>query len=274
VGVVGAGAWGTALAALAARAGRRVTLWAHEREVAEAIAQRRENPAFLAGAALPEGVRATAEFQDLEETEALMIVAPAQFLRAVLTDLVAVLGDARPLALCAKGLERDTGKLMSQVARETAPAAPVAVLSGPSFAADVARGLPTAVTLAADDAAVGGRWIATLGGPRFRPYLSDDVLGAELGGAVKNVLAIACGVVEGRGLGESARAALIARGFAELQRLAAAMGARPQTLGGLAGLGDLILTCGSRQSRNMSLGVALGEPAWWTSWRAAPSRPR
>lgn len=258
VAVIGGGAWGTALAALAAGNGVDTLLWALEPETAEAINGRRENPLFLPGVSLPETLRATSELTATAGRDAYLFVSPAQYARPVLETLRDIAPPKSPLALCSKGIERSTGKMLTDVLAESWPDARAAVLSGPSFARDVAIGMPTAVTLAAADPELGGRWMATLGAPHFRPYLSDDLIGAELGGAVKNVLAIAAGAVEGRGLGDSARAALIARGFAEFQRLGLAMGAKPETMAGLSGLGDLILTATSRQSRNMSLGLELG----------------
>ena len=259
VAVIGAGAWGTALAALCARGGVRTTLWAREESVARAVNDTGENPAFLPDVKLPRGIIATHDLGMAADCEAILFVVPAQFARAVLVELKIVAADDAPIALCSKGVERDTGLLMTEVLAAVWPHARPAVLSGPSFAKDVARGLPAAVTLACADAALGARWAATLSGPTFRPYLSDDLTGAELGGAVKNVLAVAAGAVDGKGLGESARAALIARGFAEFQRLGEALGAKTQTMTGLSGLGDLILTASSAQSRNMSLGVELGK---------------
>lgn len=259
VGIVGGGAWGTALAAVAVRAGRDTVLWAREAEVVEDVNIRHENRLFLPGIVLPEGLRATADMADLADREALLAVAPAQHMRAVAREAAPHLAPGCPLVVCAKGIERATGKPISEVLAETLPGHPVAILSGPTFAAEVARGLPAAVTLACADAALGARLAAAIGLPTFRTYLSDDVIGAQIGGAVKNVLAIACGVVAGLGLGENARAALIARGLAEMTRLGVALGARRETLTGLSGVGDLILTCSSEQSRNMSLGKALGE---------------
>lgn len=256
IGVIGAGAWGTALAQTAAADGAPVLLWAHEGAVAQTINETRENPPFLPGIALSPSVRATNVLADMADADALLVVTPAQHLRAVLEQ--APVG-GRPLILCAKGIEGGTGLLMSQVAAQLHPSAPIAVLSGPTFAHEVARGLPTAITLACEDAAIGGALAARLARPAFRPYLSDDVTGAEIGGAVKNVLAIACGVVDGAGLGQNARAALIARGFAEMSRFGLALGARAETLAGLSGLGDLVLTCSSTASRNFSLGKGLGE---------------
>ncbi|MHA7871432.1 MAG: NAD(P)H-dependent glycerol-3-phosphate dehydrogenase [Hyphococcus sp.] len=259
IAVIGGGAWGTALAHLCAQNGVGTTLWAREPEVADAIRSGGENTFFLPGVRLCPDLKATASLSVVEDAEAILFVAPAQHARAVLDEVKVFARDDAPIALCSKGVERSTGLLMTEVLAEVWPAAQPAVLSGPSFARDVALGLPTAVTLACPDDALGARWAATVAAPHFRPYLSTDLTGAELGGAVKNVLAIAAGVVEGRGLGESARAALIARGFAEFQRLGVALGADPRTMAGLSGLGDLILTASSRQSRNMSLGVALGE---------------
>ena len=258
--VVGGGAWGTALATLLADTGKPTTIWAREAEVVDSINTAHENSLFLPGVALSKNLSATGTLEDARTTEALLFVVPAQFARATLSVLREVVGmAAMPVALCCKGIERDTGKLMTDVLGEAWPEAIPAVLSGPSFAADVARGLPTAVTLACSDPALGQRWLCSISARNFRPYLSDDLIGAELGGSVKNVLAIACGIVEGRGLGESARAALMARGFAEFQRFGMAMGAKAQTMAGLSGLGDLILTCSSRQSRNMSLGYEIGQ---------------
>jgi glycerol-3-phosphate dehydrogenase (NAD(P)+) len=258
LGVIGGGAWGTALAQVAAAEGEEVRLWAREPEVVEAINESQENTIFLKGVKLAESIRATGDLGDLGACEAFLIVAPAQHLRSVLGGLSAA---GRPLVLCAKGIEDGTGLLMHEAAREVQPESPIAVLSGPTFAHEVAAGLPTAVTLAVENRALGQRLAARIARPHFRPYLSDDVAGAEVGGAVKNVLAIACGVVEGRRLGLNARAALISRGFAEMTRFGLAKGARAETLAGLAGLGDLVLTCSSTSSRNFSLGVGIGEGA-------------
>ena len=258
IGVIGAGAWGTALAQTAARAGRDVTLWAFETDVVAAINEKRENTVFLPGVSLDPAVAATSALSNLDACDAVLAVAPAQHLRRVLEGFAPYVRPGLPLALCAKGIERESLKLMTQVLAETAPGALPAVLSGPSFAIDVAKGLPTAVTLACEDETVGLALIDALGTARFRPYLAGDLIGAEIGGAVKNVLAITCGISEGRGLGKSAHAALISRGFAEMTRLALALGAERETLAGLCGLGDLVLTCSSPQSRNMSCGMALG----------------
>lgn len=258
IGVIGAGAWGTALAQSCAQAGRQVTLWAFEPDVAEAINTRHVNSAFLPDVPLNHGVRATSDPANLAACEAFLLVAPAQHARATLARFAEVIRHGAPVLLCAKGFERGTLALMTEVLADTVPHAVPAVLSGPSFAIDVARGLPTAVTLACSDETLGEALMAAVGSPSFRPYFSDDLIGAEAGGAVKNVLAIAAGVVEGKDLGKSAHAALIARGFAEMTRLGEALGGRRDTLAGLCGLGDLVLTCSSPQSRNMSCGMALG----------------
>ena len=257
IGVLGAGAWGSALANLAARAGRRVTLYARDPRVAEKIAQNRESPK-LPGVALETPVTVTGRLE-VSDADALLIAVPAQAMRSVASMLAPALRDGTPVIACAKGIERRTGRFMTKVIAECVQQARPAILSGPSFAADVARGLPTAVTLAAADEALASALAHALGSPTFRPYHSTDVRGVEIGGAAKNVLAIAAGIVEGRRLGPSAAAALVTRGFAELVRFGRAFGARPETLTGLSGLGDLILTCSSRQSRNFSVGIALGE---------------
>jgi glycerol-3-phosphate dehydrogenase (NAD(P)+) len=254
IAVIGGGAWGTALAQVMA-AQEDIILWAREPEVVAGINAARENSLFLPGIKLHDRIRATATIGELAAANVWLVVAPAQHLRNVLT---ACPLDHRPtLVLCAKGIEAGSLKLMAEVATDVTDA-PVAVLSGPTFAAEVARGLPTAVTLAVEDAAQGEALVHRLARPSFRPYLSDDITGAEIGGAVKNVLAIACGVVEGAGLGLNARAALIARGFAEMTRFGLARGARAETLAGLSGLGDLVLTCSSPNSRNFTLGLGIG----------------
>lgn len=261
VGVIGAGAWGTALAAACARAGRNVTLWSRKREVIQAINTTRENAVYLPGIRLPDGVIASDDLAEIAQADLVLAVAPAQHTRGILTSFSAHATPGQKVLLCAKGVEQNSLKLMSEVLAETVPQAVGAVLSGPSFASDVARGLPTAVTLACIDAALGRQIAGAIATATFRPYLTTDIVGAEVGGAVKNVLAIACGVAEGRVLGRSAHAALVTRGFAEMSRLGAALGALPETLTGLCGLGDLVLTCSSPQSRNMSLGMALGAGA-------------
>ena len=259
IAVVGAGAWGTALAQVAASAGRAVTLWAREAELVQSVNTAHENDIFLPGIALDKSIRATGDLREAAEADALLMVTPAQHMRRVLEELAPHVADGKPVVLCAKGVEQSTHLLLTEVLAEAMPRAMPAVLSGPSFAAEVARGLPTAVTLACEDEAVAEALTHAIGITTFRPYYSSDLVGAELGGAVKNVLAIACGIVEGKKFGDSARAALTTRGFAELTRLGLAMGARAETLMGLSGLGDLILTCNSTKSRNMSLGMALGE---------------
>ena len=256
IGVVGGGAWGTALAQVAADGGEEVLLWALEPDVVASINQTGANPHYLPNVELSPSIRATGQLADLSDRDTFLLVTPAQHLRGVAGRLPA---DGKTLVLCAKGIEENSGQLMHEVAAEAQPRAAFAVLSGPTFAHEVAAGLPAAVTLACHDARLGASIAARLARPHFRPYLSDDVTGAEIGGAVKNVLAIACGVVEGRGLGLNARAALIARGFAEMTRFGLAKGGRAETLAGLAGLGDLVLTCSSESSRNFSLGKGLGE---------------
>lgn len=256
IGVIGAGAWGTALAQVAAADGKDVRLWAYEADVVEAVNATHENSLYLPGLRLSRTIHATGSLADLADRDALLVVTPAQHLRPILAQLPP--GET-PLILCSKGMEASTRMLMSEVAASVHPRAPIAVLSGPTFAHEVAAGLPTAVTLACEDGALGVALATRIARPTFRPYLSDDVIGAEIGGAVKNVLAIGCGVVEGAGLGLNARAALISRGFAEMTRFGLAKGARAETLGGLSGLGDLVLTCSSTNSRNFSLGKGLGE---------------
>jgi glycerol-3-phosphate dehydrogenase (NAD(P)+) len=260
IGVIGGGAWGTALALAAARAGRRVTLWARESEVVDAIATDRQNRMFLPGVELPASIWPTGNLADAAQAQALLLVSPAQHARPLLAALAPGLPATVPVAVCAKGIERGTGKLMSEVLAEFLAARQIAILSGPSFARDVAIGLPTAVTIAGQ-IQIAQRLQASLGHGSFRPYASDDVTGAALGGAAKNVYAIACGIVDGMGLGESARAALLARSFVELRRLGEALGARSDTLMGLSGLGDLVLTATSPTSRNFSFGLAIGKGA-------------
>jgi glycerol-3-phosphate dehydrogenase (NAD(P)+) len=257
VGVLGAGAWGTALAQMLASDGREVLLWAREPELVGEINERRSNSLFLPGAQLGETIRATGDVADLAACEVLLAVTPAQHLGAVLAGLPR---NPRDLVLCSKGIEAGSGRLMNEVASAAMPGSQIAVLSGPTFAHEVAAGLPTAVTLACGGGpAQWERLSPVIARKAFRPYYSDDLTGAEIGGAVKNVLAIACGVVEGLRLGQNARAALIARGYAEMLRFGEALGAERDTLAGLCGLGDLVLTCSSTSSRNFSLGKALGE---------------
>ena len=240
-------------------AGLDTLLQAREPDVVESIRERRTNEAFLPGVTLDDHVHVTTELADLAASDLILAVPPAQFMRATMTAFAPHYRPGVPIILCSKGIERGSLKMMTEVLAETIPDATVAVLSGPSFAADVSRGLPTAVTLACEDTALGEALMQALSAPGFRPYLATDLIGAEAGGALKNVLAIACGIVEGRGLGRSAHAALITRGFAEMTRFAVALGAEAETVAGLCGLGDLVLTCSSPQSRNMSLGLALGQ---------------
>jgi len=257
LGVVGAGAWGTALAQMLASGGHDVLLWVLEPELVEEINSRHTNTPYLPSARLAESVHATGDFAEMAACDILLMVTPAQHLGRVLERMPSY---PRDLVLCSKGIEAATGRLMNEVARVAAPEAEIAVLSGPTFAHEVAAGLPTAVTLACGGGEEQWRRLSpAIARPAFRPYYSDDLVGAEIGGAVKNVLAIACGVVEGLKLGQNARAALIARGYAEMQRFGEALGARAETLAGLCGLGDLVLTCSSTSSRNFSLGKALGE---------------
>ena len=257
IGVLGAGAWGTALAQMLASDGTEVLLWALEPELVEEINTNRSNSLYLPSANLAPSIRATGDVAEAAACGILLLVTPAQHMGKVLADFPAF---PRDLVLCNKGIEAGSGRLMAEVARDAAPKSEIAVLSGPTFAHEVAAGLPTAVTLACSGGeAQWERLSPAIARPSFRPYFSDDLVGAETGGAVKNVLAIACGVVEGLGLGQNARAALIARGYAEMQRFGEALGARRETLSGLCGLGDLVLTCSSTSSRNFSLGKALGE---------------
>ena len=258
IAVIGAGAWGTALAEVAARAGE-VTLWAREPEIAAEISVERENAVFLPGIRLDSKIRATSDLSAAAAAEAVLLVVPAQFLRAVARDMAKFLPVHVPVVLCAKGIEATSGALMSEVAAEALPDHPLAVLSGPSFAHEVAKGLPAALVVASTTQGLAETMASRLARPTFRLYVSDDPVGAEIGGAVKNVLAIAAGIVEGAGLGDNARAAMITRGLAEMIRLGSALGARPETLTGLAGLGDLVLTCTGASSRNHRLGVALGK---------------
>jgi glycerol-3-phosphate dehydrogenase (NAD(P)+) len=258
IGVVGGGAWGTALAIAAARAGRQVTLWEHDAANAEQLARKRES-LFLPGVRIDDAITVTRDAAAVAQAPALLLVVPAQAMRKVVTALAPAVAPHTPLVVCAKGIEAGTHAFMSDIVAACAPQAVPAILSGPSFAADVARGLPTAVTLAAGEEATAAALAQALGSATFRPYHSSDVRGAEIGGAAKNVLAIGAGIVAGRQLGASATAALITRGFAELTRFGRAFGARQETLTGLSGLGDLVLTCSTPQSRNFSFGHALGK---------------
>jgi glycerol-3-phosphate dehydrogenase (NAD(P)+) len=259
VGIIGGGAWGTALAQVGARAGLSVRIWALEAEAVAAINETNENSLWLPGVPLEPEIVATTNLSDLGDSDLILAVPPAQHMRGTLAKFAPEAKPGLPVVLCSKGFEQGSLKMMTEVLAETLPQARPAVLSGPSFAAEVARGLPTAVTLACPDEALGRELAEAIATPTFRPYLADDVIGAEVGGAAKNVLALACGIVEGKGLGRSAHAALITRGFAEMTRLGVALGAKAETLAGLCGLGDLVLTCSSPMSRNMSTGIALGE---------------
>jgi glycerol-3-phosphate dehydrogenase (NAD(P)+) len=259
IGIAGGGAWGTALAQMLSTAGRDVLLWAYEPETVTAINETHTNPTFLPGITLDEGIRATSKLAGIAAHDIILMVTPAQHTRAVASEIARLVPDERPVVLCSKGIEQRTRELMSRVLFEAMPQALPAVLSGPSFAAEVARGLPAALTLACAEQYLGRALSEALGRDTFRLYWSDDVIGAQIGGAVKNVLAIAAGIVAGRKLGANAHAALVTRGFGEMVRFGTALGGHAVTLTGLSGLGDLILTCGSAQSRNMSLGIALGE---------------
>ena len=260
VAVIGGGAWGTALACVARRAGNDTILWARNEAVVAAIKAGDGNPLYLKDVPVEHGITATSDITEAcTLADIVLLVVPSQFMRQVTAQMAPAIQDDTPTVLCAKGIERHSGALMSEVLSETIPRAMIAILSGPTFAREVACDLPTAVTLACPYADRNAHLAAALGSARFRPYLSDDVVGAEIGGAVKNILAIACGIVTGRELGNNARAALITRGLAEMGRLSQAKGGRPETLMGLAGIGDLTLTCNAMQSRNFSLGTALGE---------------
>ena len=258
VAVLGGGAWGTALALTCARAGRNVTLWEYEPGNAASLEKKRESR-FLPDVRIDNEIKVTRDLGDTANSDAILLVVPAQAVRSVVTSLASLVAKHTPLIACAKGIEHGTHKFMTEIIAECAPVAVPAILSGPSFAADVARGMPTAVTVAASDGKIARDLAHALSAGTFRPYHSTDVRGVELGGATKNVLAIAAGIVTGKGLGASASAALTTRGFAELVRFGKACGARTETMMGLSGLGDLILTCGTPQSRNFSCGVALGK---------------
>ena len=259
VHVIGAGAWGTALAIVARKGGNDVLLWTRQADHADALNRERSNAKYLPGITLPSGIVASSDLARAADADILLLVAPAQHVRETLGALKPFLTPETVLVMCAKGIEQDSGRLMSEVMQEVTPENPAAILSGPNFAREIAMGLPAAATLAVADRDMGTALVKAIGLPAFRPYLTDDVIGAQIGGAVKNVLAIACGVVSGGKLGENARAALITRGMAEILRLGDRLGARAETLMGLSGLGDLVLTCSSPASRNFSLGAALGQ---------------
>ena len=259
IGVIGAGSWGVALAQLCASAGTPTVLWARRSDAAEEIMRDRRS-AYLPDVPLHDGIEASADPAILSRAGTLLCVVPVQATRETLSMLSPHLSSAAPIVICSKGVERGTGALPTEIVASVL-SNPLAVLSGPSFAADVVRGLPTAVTIAAPTIAEAETLQRQLGTQSFRPYASNDVIGAQVGGAIKNVLAIACGIVVARKLGESARAALVARGAAEMTRLALALGARAETLAGLSGMGDLVLTCGSDRSRNFAAGLKLGDPS-------------
>jgi glycerol-3-phosphate dehydrogenase (NAD(P)+) len=259
IGIIGGGAWGTALAQNFANAGKDVLIWAREEDVVTSINNNHENTVFLSGVKLHENIKATGSLTVAAKADVLLIVTPAQHLRATLESIKAELTETKPIVICAKGVEINSGLLLSQIAEEAAPKSPIAILTGPTFAAEIARGLPSAVTLAMKDKAEAEKLAEILNSRSLRMYASDDIIGAQIGGAVKNVIAIACGVIEGKKLGDSARAALVTRGLAEIARLGSALGAKKETLMGMCGVGDLILTCSSMQSRNFSLGYALGQ---------------
>ncbi|MEC5289763.1 NAD(P)H-dependent glycerol-3-phosphate dehydrogenase [Aurantimonas sp. C2-6-R+9] len=257
--IVGGGAWGTALGCLYARAGHHTVLYARDAETVAGINRDRLNPRYLPEIDLPDSLAATSDpAEALAGADIVLFVVPAQSLSVATAELDGLVPPGALAVLCAKGIERGTGRFASQIFSQAQPAQPLAVLSGPSFAADVARGLPTAVTIAAGEPALADRAARLLSTETFRCYAASDVVGVEAGGALKNVLALAAGAVVGRGLGASAQAAIITRGFVELRRLGAALGGQPETLMGLSGLGDLVLTCSSPQSRNFAYGMALG----------------
>lgn len=258
IAVIGAGAWGTALAQSFANSGRDVLIWAREPEVVESINNSNENELYLKDIPLNAALKATGNKDDLTVCDLFLFVVPAQHIRSAMTDFKDIIKD-KPFIICAKGIEIETGHLMSEVVEEVIPGAQVGFLSGPTFASEIARGLPCAVTLAIEDKETGEEIVASIGSKILRTYLTDDIIGTQIGGAVKNVIAIASGMIQGGNMGESARCALVTRGLTEMGRLAKAMGAKKETLTGMCGVGDLMLTCSSMQSRNFSLGVALGE---------------
>lgn len=259
IGIVGAGAWGTALAQALAVGGRDVLMWAREPEAVQSINENHENALFMKGIRLDEKIKATDSISQLSACDTLLIVTPAQHVRATLESLKGDIAEGKPVVICAKGIELSTGLLMSQVAEEEVPKATIAILTGPTFASEIVRNKPSAVTIAARDKDVAQEIREGLASRNLRTYVTDDLYGAQIGGAIKNVIAIACGAIIGRGLGESARAALLTRGLAEMSRLSMAIGAKKETLMGMCGVGDLVLTCTSMESRNYSLGYLLGQ---------------
>ncbi len=258
IAVIGAGAWGTALARILSKNNGSIKIWAKEDSVITSINTRHENETFLKNITLPNSIIAYKSFENFADADLILLVTPAQFMRTTLEALKEFVNPETPIVLCSKGIESETLKFMSEITTDILPQNPLAVLSGPSFAIDVAHGKPTAVTLACKNALLGERIANTISLPTFRPYLSDDIMGTQIGGVTKNVIAIAAGIAYGFNLGDSARAAIIARGFSEICRLAITMGGEEETLSGLSGMGDLILTCSSEASRNFSLGVKLG----------------
>jgi len=260
IGVISAGAWGTALANALATTGRDVKIWAREAEVIDSINTSHENTMYLKGITLDKNLKASGDLDEVcRDAEVILIMTPAQHVRATLETLKEYLSEGKPCLICAKGIEKQTGFMMSEVAEEIIPGGNIGILTGPTFASEIGRGLPCAVTIAMKNKDVGQQVIEAVGSRTLRTYLTDDLIGAQIGGAVKNVIAIACGVIEGRQMGESARCAMITRGLAEIGRLAKALGAKKETLMGMCGVGDLMLTASSMQSRNFSLGVALGQ---------------
>lgn len=259
IGIIGGGAWGTALAQNFANAGKTVLIWAREDEVVSSINSVHENIPFLPGVRLNDNIRATPTLSEAVKVDVILVVTPAQYVRPTLAAIKPSLDPSKTIIICAKGVEIETGGLISQIAQEILPQNPLAILTGPTFAAEIARGLPSAVTIAMKDIDAAKTLAKELNTRNLRIYPSDDVIGAQIGGAVKNVIAIACGIIEGKKLGDSARAALVTRGLAEIARLGSALGAKKETLMGMCGVGDMILTCSSMQSRNFSLGVALGQ---------------
>ena len=259
ISIIGAGAWGTALAEVISRQGNQVNLWAREDDVVKSINTLNENTLYLPNIKLSELIIAQNNLDNVINCDLLLMVTPSQFMRSVLEDIKDSLNDSIPVVLCSKGIETKTLSLMNEITESIIPKNPLAILSGPSFAIDVVNNKPTAVTLACKDLSIGKNIADSISLPTFRPYLSEDIVGAQIGGATKNVIAIAAGVVEGQNLGDSARAATIARGFSEINRLAVALGGQEETLSGLSGMGDLLLTCNSITSRNFSLGIKLGK---------------
>ena len=259
ISIVGAGAWGTALAEVMSRRGHQINLWAKENSVVNSINSKHEDDVFLPNVKLSNLIVAFNNLEQITKCDLLLVVSPAQHTRETLLEVSKTLKSETPIILCSKGIEISTLSLMSQVTESIFPKNPIAILSGPSFAIDVVNNKATAVTLACKDLEIAKSIAENISLPTFRPYISEDVIGAQIGGATKNVIAIAAGVVEGQKMGDSARAATIARGFSEIKRLAISMGGKEETLAGLSGMGDLLLTCNSKTSRNYSLGIQLGK---------------